>query len=102
MTCTINISANPLSPDLPPYFTITVIDSLEYEFGRFNYPSYNGFIFEREINKIDLSSKQPRQNFDIKTPKDLKIISSESSKRWLKSSFDKEKSIQTVSIDMSG
>ena len=102
MACIVKITADRFSADLPPHFTITVTDNSEVEFGRFYYPSYNGFIFDRSTNTINLSSKQPREKLSIKTLKSLNIISSESSKRWLKSHFDQDKNIQTVSIDMSG
>lgn len=102
MACTIKITANAFSADLPETFTITVSDSSDSMFGIFHYPSYNGFILDRNNKQIILSSKQPRDKLNIKTPDVLNIIASESSKRWLKSYFDQDKKIQTVSIDMSG
>jgi hypothetical protein len=93
---------SPVSRDFPSTYTITVVDNTEKELGRFHYPSFSGFIFDRTKSKIALTSSQPKQSIAIRTSRLIQVKGPSGSREWIRSNFDESLNIQTISIDMSG
>ena len=70
---------------------------------RFNYPSASsGFSFEPSKKNIALSPFKPMEVIHIRTLEKVHIKTASAKSHFVKSTFDGERGLQTVTIDMSG
>jgi hypothetical protein len=84
-------------------FIIHVIDGQGNEQARFSYPSVSsGFSFDSSKKNIVLTPAEPRDTIYIRTLEKVHVKAAGIYSHFVKSTFDGERGMQTVAIDMKG
>lgn len=100
--CNVRILGSPDHPDFPTSFTIFILDDSN-ELAHFDYPSLSSrFSFDPSKKNIVLTSSEPKQTIIIRTASRVNIKTPSFTNSFMTSTFDSERSLQTVTIDMSG
>lgn len=102
LVCNVRILGSPEHADFPNTYTIFIFHDSN-ELARFDYPSLSSkFTFDRNKRNIVLTSSEPRQTINIRTLNRVHIKAPSMSSSFVRTTFDSERSLQAVTIDMSG